>query len=76
MVCRQQRRAFRTELRYFTTEVDGKSISFLEPRAYCLDCGEEIWVDGYDEMHVRNYEEAVEKMREVRNNGFADRKTD
>lgn len=64
VVCRQQRLTFRTELKYFTAEVDGKPIRFLEPRAYCLSCGAEIWVDGYDEMHVRNYEEAVEKMRE------------
>ena len=67
VACRQQRLAFRTELKYFTTEVDGKTIRFLEPRAYCLDCGEEIWVDGYDEIQVQNYEEAVKKMREKDN---------
>lgn len=62
--CRQQKLAFRTELKYFTTEVDGETIHFFEPRAYCLDCGEEIWVDGYDEIHVRSYEDAIEDMKE------------
>lgn len=64
LACRQQRLAFRTELKYSTTEVDGKPIRFLEPRAYCLDCGEELWVDEYDEIHVKSYVEAVEKMKE------------
>lgn len=76
LACRQQRLTFRTELKYCTCEVDGNPIRFLEPRAYCIDCGEELWVDEYDEIHIRSYEETVERMMEAKKNALTNRKAD
>lgn len=59
--CSKKLSSFITRIEERDTVVDGKTVNWLAPNAYCPDCDSMVWYGEYDEIYVAEFEKAVKE---------------
>lgn len=59
--CRKRLSSFITRIEEYDTVVDGKTVNWTAPNAYCPDCYSMVWCGEYDDIHVAEFEKSVKE---------------
>jgi hypothetical protein len=64
MKCFKPLSTFITRIEERDAVVDGKTIHWTVPNAYCPDCDSMVWLGEFDDIYVTEFEKAVKENRE------------
>ena len=59
--CSKTLHSFITRIEEYEAVVDGKTVNWLAPNAYCPDCDSMVWYGEYDDIYVKEFEEAAKE---------------
>lgn len=61
--CGKEIFSFITRIEECDAVVDGKTVNWRMPNAYCPDCDSMLWCGEFDDIYVAKFEEAIERSK-------------
>lgn len=62
--CRKKLSSFITRIEEREAVVEGKTVNWTVPNAYCPDCDSMLWCGEFDDIYVSEFEKAAKESKD------------